>query len=71
MRTQEAFNQAMEELKSYHRRHQRAVWLVPLKDKYAISIVKPTPKDLPEGTAAVLYAPDLSVVETVQSKRER
>ncbi len=67
MRTLEAFSKTFEDIKSYIKRHQKSVWLVPLNDGYAISCVKPNPSDLPRGTTANLYSVELEIIDNVNS----
>lgn len=65
MRTMEQFLTVWDEVKWFTRFHNKPVWLVPLENGYAISIVKPTANELPEGTCSNLYNLDQEPIETV------
>ena len=54
MRTEVAFLRAERSACFFHRMHNKPVWIVPTKNGYVISIIKPNEEELPEGTAAIL-----------------
>lgn len=69
MRTSEKFNKIWQDLVWYVNFHQSSVWLVALDNDYALSVIKPTPDELPFGTVANLYNKDLQIEDFVESNR--
>lgn len=66
-RTEESFAKAIEEVKSFTVLHDKAVWLVPTDSSYEVSVIEPSPEDLPAGTRANLYDPELAIISFVVS----
>ncbi len=67
MRTLEAFSKTFEDVKFYLNLHKKPVWLVPLDNGYSISCIKPKPSELPRGTTANLYSPELEIIDNITS----
>lgn len=65
-RTEEDFSKAWSKLQDFVKRHDNSVWLVATSTGYAISVVKPKPRDVPEGTVALLYNTSLVAVDKVE-----
>lgn len=59
------FDKTYQEVKDYVRRHKKSVWLVPRANDYAISCIKPEPRELPIGTTAVLYDAYMEIIDRV------
>lgn len=58
MRTIEQFERVMKDAQWFVNFHKKPVWVCPTDDEYAISIIKPSPRDVPDGCAAVLMGVD-------------
>ncbi len=69
MRTQKQWEGIYESMKSFVRMHKKSVWIVPTENEYRLSIIKPTPDELPIGTRSCLYDQNHDVVEVVDSAR--
>lgn len=69
MRTQKQWEGIYESMKSFVRMHKKSVWIVPTENEYRLSIIKPTPDELPIGTRSCLYDQNHDVVEVVDSVR--
>lgn len=65
MRTEEQFSRVLREVKRYHDLHNKPVWLVPLKDNYCISIIKPFANYLPENTVSILFSVAMEELDCV------
>lgn len=70
MRSSEQFEAIWHELKWFVRFHNKPVWLVPLEDRYSLSVIRPEGKDLPVGTCSNLYDTNLHILDTVMSKQQ-
>lgn len=68
-RSQSAFLKTFNEVKWYVNFHKRSVWLVPRADDYIISIIRPTPEELPMGTAAICYDTELMEIDRVKAEK--
>ncbi len=66
-RSEADFIRAFNFVKRYVKFHKKPLWLIPAKDKYINSIVRPTPESLPAGTAAICYDTDLNECDKVVS----
>ena len=71
MRTEEQFSRVWHEVKRYHDLHNKPVWLVPLKDNYCISIIKPLANELPENTVSNLYGVNMEELDCVTANNPK
>ena len=57
------------------RNHKRVFWLVPTETTYMVSVIKPSPEELPYGTASNLYGVgeggdrSIEILDTVKSSK--
>lgn len=65
MRTLEQFEAAFNQAKWFVNFHKKPVWLTATKNDYALSIIKPSPDDIANGTVANLYDVDLDIIDKV------
>lgn len=68
-RTEAKFSSAWKKVINYHRMHKKPVWLVPMENDYAISIMKPKADELPKGTRSNLYNVNEKIIDTVKSSK--
>lgn len=68
MRTLEQFSSAFRSLKWFVSFHNKPVWLVPTENEYKLSVVKPKPDELPEGTCANLYFHNGEILDSVDAR---
>jgi ABC-type enterochelin transport system substrate-binding protein len=64
-RTLQKFEKTIQEVKDYHKRHNKSVWFVPLNNDYKISTIAPSNTDLPLNTIAILYDVDMNAIDKV------
>ena len=67
MRTEAQFAATYKEAEWFVSHHKKPVWLVPRKDDYAISVIKPLAEHLPVGTTAVLYNERMEIIDRVEN----
>ena len=67
MRTQEQFATIWHQLEWWHSFHKKAVWLVALEDRYALSVIKPRADEIAKGTVANLYDVGGEILDSVSN----
>ena len=71
MRTEEQFYRVWREVKRYHDLHNKPIWIVPLKDDYRISIIKPLANELPENTVSILFGLNMEELDSVAANNTK
>lgn len=69
MRTLEKFQKTWKELESFVALHNKPVWLIARESDYCLSVIEPEEKDLPFGTVANLYDPQLQIIKSIISSK--
>lgn len=69
MRTPEKFETIWKEMKWFTNFHKKPVWIVAVGDDYVLSIIKPKPHEIAEGTVANLYKEDGTIIDSVIYKK--
>lgn len=67
MRIHEQFSDIWRDLEWWHSFHKKAVWLVALEGKYALSVIKPSPNEIAKGTVANLYDVGGEILDSVSN----
>lgn len=74
MRTLEQFTATYSQAEWFVYFHNKPVWLVPLENDYAPSVIKPRAEEIPYDALAVLYGIDvdggLKLIEQVASAKQ-
>jgi hypothetical protein len=67
MRTDEKLDSIITDAKWFVNFNNKAVWVIPTKVDYILSIVEPTGTDLPTGTSAIQYDVNFDVLNEVMA----
>ena len=59
----------MDRVRWYVDCHKSPVWLVPAKDGYLVVITEPKSEQLPSGTRAIQYGPELVELASVEARK--
>ena len=70
MRTAEDFQNRYQDAQRFVKRHNKPVWIVPTNTTYLLSVVRPSPFEVPEGCSAILYDINMKAVDEVISARK-
>lgn len=65
MCTQEQFAAIWQEMKLWHNFHNNPAWVVALNNNYALSVTRPDPSQISEGTVANRYDVGGVILESV------